>query len=71
MAIQRGDVWEFTTNRGVIARHVRSIASDVVSYLCNGRFRQCSLATFRSWTRGAELTFRAPVAAEPSQPEGK
>jgi hypothetical protein len=56
--IRRDDVWEFTTNNGVLVRHVRSVTS-VVSYLANGIFRQCSIAAFKRWTKGAELTFRA------------
>lgn len=55
---KRDDIWEFTTNNGVIARHVKSVASGVVSYICNGYFKQCSLATFKAWNRSAELTFR-------------
>lgn len=55
-AIIRGDIWEFTTNNGVIVRHVRSVACGVVHYLCNGRLNRCSLTCFRSWARGADLT---------------
>ena len=57
MDIRRGDLWEFTTNNGVIVRHVRSVASGVVSYFCNGVMRQCSVTCFRRWAKGAELTF--------------
>ena len=53
--IRRGDMWEFLTNNGVIDRHIRSVASGRVSYLCNGRFYQCSIACFRQWARGAFL----------------
>lgn len=56
--IRRGDVWEFTTNSGVIVRRVQSVACGVVSYVNNGVFRQCALITFKKWARGAELTSR-------------
>lgn len=55
--VKRGDIWEFRTNNGVIERHVRSVASGVVSYLSNGRFKQCSLTTFKRWARGAGISF--------------
>lgn len=62
--VKRGDFWELTTNNGVIVRHVRSIACGYVSYMCNGELRRCSLDTFKSWSRRAELTFRAARAPE-------
>ena len=55
LPIRRGDVWQFTTNNGVIVRDGRSVASGVVSYLCNGRLMRCSVACFRRWAKGAEL----------------
>ena len=58
LSVKRGDIWEFTTNNGMIVRHVKSVASGVVSYLNKGRFYQCQLSTFSRWANGAELTFR-------------
>lgn len=55
VVVRRGDWRQFTSNNGNIDRHVRSVASGVVSYLGNGHFRQCSIASFRRWTRGAAL----------------
>lgn len=60
LMVRRDDIWCFTTNNGHIHRHVRSVACGVVSYLCNGVFRQCSLSTFRKWAKGAELEYRSP-----------
>lgn len=55
--IRRGDIWEYQTNSGVIMRHVKSVAyGGVVSYTCNGRFKQCQMATFKRWLFGATLT---------------
>lgn len=62
--IRVGDVWEFTTNNGVIVRHVKSMACGVVSYLNNGVLRRCMLQTFKNWTRGAALEFRLPASPE-------
>jgi hypothetical protein len=56
--IRRGDIWEFQSNNGLISRHVRSIVCDVVSYLrADGQFVQCSLTSFKKWTRGGSLSF--------------
>lgn len=53
--LQRGDLWELTTNNGRIQRHINSVACGVVSYLNNGHFYQCSFSTFRRWAWAAEL----------------
>ena len=54
-----GDMWIFTSNYGEIVRHVKSVVRNgTVSYTNNGRFYQCSMATWRRWARGAELEFR-------------
>ncbi len=56
---QRGDMWTFASNYGQIVRHVKSVTSNgTVSYTNNGRFTQCSMATWRRWARGAELNSR-------------
>ena len=56
---QRGDMWAFTSNYGEIVRHVKSVTRNgTVSYLNNGHFTQCSMATWRRWARGAELQSR-------------
>ena len=57
LTVRRGDVWAFTGNYGTIERDVKSVAGGVVSYVCAGKFRQCSLVTFARWTKGAQLTF--------------
>lgn len=55
--IRRGDIWEFQSNNGIISRHVRSIACEVVSYIRgDGKFEQCSLATFKKWARFGSLS---------------
>lgn len=60
VVIKKGDWWEFTTNTGIMTRHVKSVTRDgTVSYInSEGKFCQCSMATFRRWTKGAEVTFR-------------
>lgn len=55
--VRRGDIWDFTSNNGHIERRIKSVASGVVSYTCNGKFQQCQMKTFQSWARGAELIF--------------
>lgn len=56
IVVRRGDVWEFTTNNGILVRQVKSVTCEVVSYVRNGVFCRCSLATFKHWAKGAELT---------------
>lgn len=59
--VKRGQIWENITNNGAIVRHVKSVSScGVVSYTCNGCFRQCLLKTFVRWARAASLEFSPP-----------
>jgi hypothetical protein len=56
--IHRGDTWEFVSNNGLIERSVKSIACGVVSYTrADGKLVQCSLSSFKKWTKGAQLSF--------------
>lgn len=67
--VRRGDMWEFTTNNGILVRHVRSVACGRVFYVCNGRFMQCAIEIFNRFAKGAELTFREPIAPPKAAPE--
>lgn len=54
-----GDEWAFLTNSGYLTRRVTAIEDGKVFYRGPGeiRDRECSIATFRRWAKGAGLDF--------------
>jgi hypothetical protein len=57
--IRAGDEWAFLTNSGYLTRRVTAVEDGKVFYRGPGeiRDRQCSMATFQRWVKGARLDF--------------
>lgn len=59
LVIRAGDIWQFTTNDGVIDREITLVGIKKIAYInmASGEENVCLINTFRKWARGAELVF--------------